>query len=215
MKNSVIFLAGGIGSRVGKNIPKQFLTIKEKPVFSFSLDVFLSMTDIISEIIVVCDEKYQFYFKKLPVIFAPPGKRRQDSLFNGLQKVSPNTNLVCIHDSARPNIDAEMIKRTITAAEKYGAATTGMPINYTIKEVDDDNFVKKTLDRSAIWEIQTPQIIKYELLVRGFEKINKNSLNVTDDVSIIELLRLPVKVVEGNKNNIKITTPEDLDHVQL
>jgi 2-C-methyl-D-erythritol 4-phosphate cytidylyltransferase len=212
MKTSVIFLAGGVGARMGGDIPKQFLTVRGKTIASLSLDVFLSMPQACVEVIVVCQEQYEHYFCD-DVIFARPGKLRQESVFNGLQKVSKDADFVCIHDSARPNIDNGIVLRTLEAAKQYGAAVAGVSIDYTIKEVDGECFVKQTLDRSKIWEIQTPQIIRYDLLCEGFDKVNRENIIVTDDVSIVEFLEKPVKVVEGSRKNIKITTPEDLQYV--
>ncbi len=209
---SVILLAGGKGTRIKSTSPKQYLLLKNKLMARHSFEVFLS-TPNIKEIIVVCEPAYQHYFatdSHVPILFALPGERRQDSVFNGLEKVSADTEWVCIHDSARPLINSEIVNRVIDAACEVGAATTGMPLKFTVKESNAQCLVKKTLDRSLIWEIQTPQVIKIDLLKRGFNCANKNNLTVTDDVSLVELLGLPVKLVEGSDCNIKVTTSQDL-----
>ncbi len=210
---SVIFLCGGQGTRMKTSIPKQFLQINHKMIASYSLDVFKSMTEI-AEIVVVCDPQYRHHFPldhcPMPIRFASPGIRRQDSVFNGLHALEKDIPLVCIHDGARPFIDVPLVQRVIHAADVHGAATAGMPLNFTFKEHDGSFFVKKTPDRSKYWEIQTPQIMRSEWIWKGFEYVNSHELEVTDDVSLIEHLGHPVKLVEGSYRNIKITTADDL-----
>ena len=130
-------------------------------------------------------------------------------MFNGLQQVDPRLSLVCIHDAARPFITAPLVRRALKAAETHGAATVGMPVKFTVKEALPDGLVKRTPERSTVWEIQTPQVIRKELLVKGFAYAKEKGLTVTDDVSLIELLGKPVQLVEGSHANLKITTPED------
>lgn len=215
MKNNrhitVILLAGGIGSRMQMQMPKQYLPIKNKPIALYSFEVFLDMPEI-HEIIVVCNQEYEHLFitAKKPVIFAEPGERRQDSVYHGLQAVSPDTELVCIHDSARPFITPEIVRRVLEAGILYGAATVGIPAKNTIKECNEFAFVKHTPDRSRMWEIQTPQVMRASLLREGFNQVHKKNLTVTDDVSIVEHMKYPVKLVDGDVRNVKITTQEDL-----
>ena len=216
IKTSVILLAGGTGSRMDAPIPKQFLSIDGKAIALHSFEIFQSMPEV-AEIVIVCDPSYQKLFTlnspgshPLRIAFALPGQRRQDSVYHGLQQLSSNTSLVCIHDSARPFIDAPMVRRTLAAAETHGAATTGMPMKYTVKESTENGFVKRTLPRTNIWEIQTPQAIKTHLLKQGFKKAIEEDITVTDDVSLVELFNLPVKLIEGSYSNLKITTQDDL-----
>lgn len=204
---SAILLAGGISKRMRSSTPKQYLTLKHKPIALHSFDIFKKVAEI-KEIIVVCEPSYQPLFPGAR--FALPGDRRQDSVFHGLQNIDSQAELVCIHDAARPLITTDMIGRVLHAGSLYGAATVGMPIKYTIKETQEDNFVKSTLDRTKMWEIQTPQVIKPHLLQEGFKIIREKNLTVTDDVSIVELLGHPVKIVEGSYGNLKITVAEDM-----
>ena len=210
---SVILLAGGQGRRMQSEIPKQFLFLKQKKIAEYSFDLFQT-TENVTEIIVVCESMYEDHFKKLnPNIslkFARPGDRRQDSVFNGLKELSVHSHYICIHDAARPFIDPSLLQRVFSSAQMHGAATVGMPIKFTIKEVNTEGFVCSTPDRTRFWEIQTPQVIRKDLLLKGFEKVKQNHLTVTDDVSVVEQLGLPVHIVEGDYKNIKITTPEDL-----
>lgn len=208
-----IILAGGYGTRMQTPIPKQALKVGGKPLARYSFDLFLNIPEI-TEIVVVCAEPYHelFYSPEphKPIIFAPPGARRQDSTYNGLQTVSKLHDFICVHDAARPFIDRTLIVRTLNAAQQHGAAAVGLPIKFTIKECDAEHFVVKTPNRAAMWEIQTPQIIRHEWLIEGFKYAIANNQLVTDDVSLVELIGKKVKLVEGAHTNIKITTPSDL-----
>jgi 2-C-methyl-D-erythritol 4-phosphate cytidylyltransferase len=210
-KITAILLSGGKGSRMQSQVPKQYLTIRNKPIALYSFEVFLAMPEI-REIVVVCNKEYEPLFQSTEkrIIFATPGERRQDSVYNGLQAVPADADLVCIHDSARPHITPELVRRALDAGILYGAATVGVPAKNTIKECNEFAFVKNTPDRSKIWEIQTPQVLRASLLREGFKQVNKKNLTVTDDVSIAEHLKYPVKLVDGDIRNLKITTQEDL-----
>jgi 2-C-methyl-D-erythritol 4-phosphate cytidylyltransferase len=209
---SVILLAGGVGSRFGSEIPKQFLTLGHAPVALHSFEVFCSLDDI-SEIAIVCAPEYRALFPKpraeISIKFALPGKRRQDSVYNGLQVLGKNTPFTCVHDAARPLITEEIARDVFAAAREHGAATVGVPVKFTLKEADASHFVRNTPDRTAIWEIQTPQVMRTDWLREGFEYVNSNHITVTDDVSLVEKLNYPVKLVNGSSRNLKITTIED------
>ncbi|MFI5343197.1 MAG: 2-C-methyl-D-erythritol 4-phosphate cytidylyltransferase [Chlamydiales bacterium] len=208
---SVIFLAGGVGSRMQAEVPKQYLLLQNKPLALHSFEVFLSLPEV-EEIIVVCEKEYEHLFNHAKLIFAPPGIRRQDSVFNGIQalKHAQENRLVCIHDSARPLIDVDLVRRVVHMAGDWGAAVAGVQVKSTIKLCDAAQVVVNTLDRSHLWEIQTPQVVGLNLLKEGFKQAHERNLTVTDDVSLVELIGKPVKVVEGSYRNIKVTTPEDL-----
>ena len=196
---SLIFLAGGVGKRFGNKTPKQFLELDGKPLALHSFELFQTLN---LETVVVAAKKYHPLFPN--ALFAEPGIRRQDSVANGLKLCTKEW--IMVHDSARPFISIEMIERLYNAAKKTGAATTGMPMTSTVKQVCEKKLVQKTLDRSLVWEIQTPQIVRRDLLQRGLAQDKE----VTDDVSLAELVGNAVSVVEGCRRNIKITDPEDL-----
>lgn len=210
---SVILLAGGLGTRMQAPLPKPFLLLGGKPVACHSFEVFMSMPEVF-EIIIVCDSAYHPLFsykrKGLHLAFAEPGARRQDSVYNGFKKTNAKAHLICIHDSARPFISLECVRPVLAAAHETGAAALGMPIKFTVKECDKHGFVKNTPNRDLMWEIQTPQVIRPDLLQKGFNKADQSQLTVTDDVSLAELISHPVKIVKGCYENIKMTTPEDL-----
>ncbi|XP_078432703.1 nucleotide-diphospho-sugar transferases superfamily protein [Wolffia australiana] len=211
---SVILLAGGVGKRMGATMPKQYLPLLGQPIAVYSFNTFSRMNEV-KEIIVVCDPSYKDVFEDVlqshvKLKFALPGKERQDSVFNGLQEIDGDAELVCIHDSARPLVLAEDVKKVLVDGLVNGAAVLGVPVKATIKEAGSDSFVVKTLDRKRLWEMQTPQVIKPNLLREGFELVYREGLEVTDDVSIVEHLKYPVYITEGSYTNLKVTTPDDL-----
>ena len=212
-KTTAILLAGGKGQRIQSTCPKQFLFLGQKRIFEYSLEV-LDSIEQISEIIIVCSPKYRALVKKeqlsTAVRFAMPGRRRQDSVSNALDLIEGEQGYVCIHDSARPFISYEFVQKLLRSSYRYGAAIPGTPVKFTLKQVSNKGFVEKTLDRARCWEVQTPQITKVSWLKQAFTYAKEHNLAVTDDVSLIEHLDRPIKVVEGSYSNIKITTPEDL-----
>ncbi len=211
---SVVFLAGGKGSRMGSTIPKQYMKIRNKVLALYSFELFLQMPQV-QELVVVCEKEYQCFFEEFAyqfhrnLRFAQPGQRRQDSVYNGISLLQENL-LVCIHDGARPFIDTDLILRAVQAANIYDSSAVGIQVRSTIKVCNENQEVLQTLNRNHLWEIQTPQVIRLELLREGFTKANQQQITVTDDVSLVELLGKKTKIVEGSCNNIKITMPEDI-----
>ncbi len=208
MSISAILLAGGKGVRMNAPLPKQYLPLKGIPLALYSFEV-LKNHPAIFEVIVVCEEAYQSYF--FPhTLFASPGTRRQDSVFQGLQKTSPRATLICIHDSARPLLSPEDLDAVLQEAHTYGAASLARPISYSLKTATPDHFIAETIDRQTVWEMQTPQVARPDLLHQGFQIAHAQSLTVTDDNALIELTNHPIKLVPARSPNLKVTTPEDL-----
>ncbi|XP_031490280.1 2-C-methyl-D-erythritol 4-phosphate cytidylyltransferase, chloroplastic isoform X1 [Nymphaea colorata] len=212
---SVVLLAGGKGKRMGASMPKQYLPLLGQPIALYSFYTFADLPEV-KEIIVVCDPSYRDIFEdaiksiQVEIKFAFPGKERQDSVFNGLQEIDGTSKLVCIHDSARPLVNSKDVKKVLKDGLLVGAAVLGVPVKATIKEANGKSFVVKTLDRETLWEMQTPQVIKPQLLRDGFELVQRKGLAVTDDVSIVEYLNHPVYITQGSYTNIKVTTPDDM-----
>jgi 2-C-methyl-D-erythritol 4-phosphate cytidylyltransferase len=216
-KVSAILLAGGKGLRMHASTPKQFLLMRGKPLALYSFETLCAYPGI-EEVVVVCDPAYHSIFippTSVSIKFASPGERRQDSVFNGLKCISKNSQLVCVHDSARPFLNYEDMISVIRTAEKCGAATLAAPVKNTIKESDGNAFATRTLERSYLWEIYTPQVMIPSHLIEGFEIVNAQNITVTDDMSIVELAGYPVKLVKGLSASIKITTPEDFSFAQV
>lgn len=206
MRLSVILLAGGKGTRMGTPIPKVFLPLKGKPIVLHSFELFQSFEKV-TEIIVVCPPNYQYLFPS-NTLFALPGNTRQDSVKNGFKKTtSPH---ILIHDGARPFIPQQSVETLIDVGCTFGAAALGIPMTSTVKEVNTDLTVTKTLSRSSLYTIQTPQFLKREILEQGLQAATSQNLNLTDDVALAELINHPVKIVLGSPLNIKITHLEDL-----
>ena len=212
---SAIILAAGVGSRLKISVPKPLVKICTKPVIIYSLEAFSRHPDIDEIIIVVSAQNKnaivkaikKHSFRKIKA-FCLGGERRQDSVSKGLSAISQKSNWVLIHDSARPFISAKLITKVIRAAKNTGAAILGVPVKATIKSVKNDFLVDKTADRGKLWEIQTPQVFKKELILAAYNKYLKESF--TDDAALVEKLDKRVKIVQGSYENIKITTKEDL-----
>lgn len=213
----VVLLSGGVGKRMGAGIPKQYIKLMGLEIALHSLDTFLDCD--VSEIVIVCAEEWQHVFKdhlekrgalNCELKFTGGGKERQGSVRNGLAKIT--TPIVAIHDSARPLVTKAEMEKVVADAAEYGAALLAVPTKATIKQAvaTDDNFVAATPKRKLLWEAHTPQVIRSDLLRKGFEKAEKEDLEVTDDVSLVELLGEKVKLTEGEYTNIKVTTPEDI-----
>lgn len=209
---TVVLLAGGMGTRMGSAIPKQYLTIQNKPLALYSFDVFASMPEV-ERIVVVCDSAYQALFKcdqrSSSLLFTRPGVRRQDSLWNGIQLLQDDP-LVCVHDAARPFIDVSLVRLAVKSAKQVGAAAIGVRVKATIKVCNSDQRIVSTPERSLLWEMQTPQVVRLSVLREGFAVAREKAVTVTDDVALAELAGKPAQVIEGSYLNIKVTTPEDL-----
>lgn len=207
-RTSVIILAGGKGSRMKEKLPKQLLFLCGKRILHYSVELFLSLPEV-HQVIVVLDSDYHQYCP-YPVQFAKPGLKRQDSVANGLTHVDVDAEYVLVHDAARPLVKKIDIEQLMQACKIHGAASLAVPLKTTIKAINDEEFVTQTLNRDLIWEIQTPQMLKKNLLQKGLEKVLAENIEATDDVTVAELLQHPVKLVKGSYSNLKVTVPEDL-----
>ncbi|MCB1107160.1 MAG: 2-C-methyl-D-erythritol 4-phosphate cytidylyltransferase [Chlamydiia bacterium] len=202
---SLILLAGGKGRRMESHTPKAFLPLHGKPMALHSFDLFSSI-DLIDEIVVVCPKSFHHHFPQ-NTLFALPGKERQDSVQNGFQKTKGE--ILLIHDSARPFVSRKDILKLIDEGISVGAATLGAPVKNTIKQLGTNHLVEKTPDRSTLFEVYTPQLLRRDIYEKGYQKAQGKIF--TDDVSLAEHINHPVKLVIGERKNIKITTPLDLE----
>jgi len=219
-KNLAIILAGGSGSRIKQEIPKQFLMLGNRTILQHSITRFENHPAISSIYIVIHkdftnktrDIISKSNFKKV-VNVLPGGQTRQDSSRIGVSAAAPHEfDNILIHDAARPLVTKEIIDRILKALEKYDAINVAIPTPDTMIEIDDTNRVKHVLERSHLRRVQTPQAFKGELIVRAHRlAIQKGISNATDDCSLILELNLgEIYVVDGSPTNIKITYPEDI-----
>jgi len=218
MQVSAIIPSAGLGTRMG-GIKKPFIFLGNKPILTWTLDVFQRCNSINSIIIVTAkgDESRcaneiieSFHLNKVHDVVAG-GETRQESVFNALCKVRSDTDIVVIHDAVRPFLTEDMILKSIEQANQYGSAIIAVPVKDTIKESDDDGFVVKTLDRRRLWSIQTPQTFKYKLIMQAHLYAREKHIQATDDASLIEQIGShKVKLIMGSYDNIKITTPDDI-----
>ncbi len=215
---SAIVAAAGMSNRMGSKINKQFINIDNKPILVHTLSKF-EESSYIDEIILISKEEEVEYcrkeivrkygFKKIRNIIRG-GKERQDSIYNGILALDERCDIVLTHDGARPFVRKENIEDGIRGVIDYGACVIGVPVKDTIKVVDDEGYVHHTPKRSMIWAAQTPQCFWKSFLQEGYEYAIDEGIVGTDDSSLVEKVGHKVKMIMGNYDNIKITTPEDL-----
>ena len=217
-RNCAIIMAAGKGSRMGQCINKQYLMLEKYPILYYTLKAF-SQTSCIDEIIVVVAEGEEDYcrseiiekynFLKVKDVVTG-GIERQDSVLIGLKAIS-DCEIVLIHDGARPFIDEYVIKSAVMYANLYGATACGVKPKDTIKFVDPLGFSIETPNREMLLCVQTPQAFKYDLILKCHKKIKEEGIMVTDDTMVVERYGNKVYLYEGSYDNIKITTPGDLE----
>ncbi|NQW21844.1 MAG: 2-C-methyl-D-erythritol 4-phosphate cytidylyltransferase [SAR202 cluster bacterium] len=207
-----VIVAAGRSTRMG-GVDKTFAPILGLPLVAHTLNRFES-SPLINQIVLVLAEDslaqgqklvQEQGYQKVAHICAG-GQRRQDSVRNGLELLSP-CDWIMVHDGARPCLDEDMLQRGLDAAAECGSAVAGVPVKDTIKRVAPDQMVNETPDRSALWAAQTPQVFRYSLLLEAHRTCTDD---VTDDAAMVESLGHPVKMFQGSYQNIKVTTAEDL-----
>lgn len=216
-KVQAIILVAGMGTRLKSKQPKPFVLLNKKPLFFYALKV-LAKSHLIDSIVLVAHKDYLEKFRKLIRVFkfrkvkavVAGGKVRQQSVFNGLQTIDCDTDIVLVHDGARPFISEAMIKNAVDLCIQKRAVIAAVPVKPTIKRVNlKTKQVVETLRREELWEVQTPQVFEKQLLLKAHQHGKK--LQATDDAFLVEQLGVKVSIVQGSYTNIKITTTEDLD----
>jgi len=209
----VIIVAAGLGTRLKTKVPKALVLLNGEPLISYSLKVF-EKHPAINGVVVVAPQghlanfiKISRSFKKIRSIVAG-GALRSDSVKSGLQALANQTKIVLVHDAARPFVDRAMIDRLLAALKKDKAAILGVPVKCTVKRVDAHLTIKQTPPRNLLWEAQTPQGFRYDVLLEAHAK--KSKQEATDDAFLVENCGVKVKMVMGDYRNIKVTTPEDI-----
>lgn len=217
MKTVAVIVAAGTGKRIEGQLPKQFLTLGDKPILAHAIEKFESCK-MIDEIILVVPEDYmgycsqavvdKFSFKKINKI-VNGGKERQDSVYLGLKACSGGTSIVAIHDGVRPFIPSDKISESVRLCRTKKAVVLAVSPKDTIKRVADGSVVT-TLDRNKLCLVQTPQVFEYNLILDAHQKAKEDGFVGTDDSALVERLGHRVTILEGDYQNIKITTAEDL-----
>lgn len=216
MKVSAIIVAAGSGSRMQTNIKKPYLDIAGVPLIVRTLRVFENSASIKDVILVVGDQELDYakrlieqYGLRKVTRYAPGGNERQTSVYNGIQAVESDADIILVHDGARPFITEHDIDEVIKEAVEHGASTIGTPVKDTMKKAAN-LFVQETIPRETLFSIQTPQAFQTKLLQKAHKKAKEEGYRGTDDASLVEWIGRPVRIVTGSYRNIKITTPEDL-----
>jgi 2-C-methyl-D-erythritol 4-phosphate cytidylyltransferase len=218
MRTAAIVPAAGSGNRMGRELSKQYLSLGGTPLLVHALNVFERCPLVDALIVVVPPPDVDsvrtellppWNLKKLAGII-PGGKERQDSVRAGIEALDRETGLVVIHDAVRPFITVGLIENCIRAAAEEGAATVGVPVKDTVKEVAADGRVMRTCDRNLLWLTQTPQAFRRDIIENAHRVAVRDGYRGTDDTSLVERLGIAVRMILGDYGNIKITTPEDL-----
>lgn len=213
MSNTAIILGAGSGTRMQSDKNKMLMEIMGKTVIERSVEAFLAIKEVDEIIVTAREQELEEYIALFEeedrVSFVIGGETRQQSVRNAVEMID-ESELLLIHDGARPLIREQEIKKTMQAAKKYKAAAVGVPVKDTIKVVDSNGFVRKTPDRSKLFAVQTPQIFNFDVYQEAMRRVEKNGADYTDDCQLIEAAGGKVKMVKGEYSNIKITTPDDI-----
>lgn len=231
MRCAAVILAGGSGKRMGTAVPKQYMEISGKPVLSYSLKTF-SESELVDEIIVVAGEGYVekvqndivdlYGFHKVSSVIKG-GAERYNSVARGLEALSDKTDYVFIHDGARPFVSAHTIERCLHYAVKFRASVAAVPSKDTVKIADDDSMIQQTPDRAHVWLVQTPQTFEYLMIRDAYRRLGDDEdrlraagIAVTDDTMVAKMYAdVDARLVESSYDNIKITTPEDMETAEM
>jgi len=218
MRVNGVIVAAGEGKRIGKETPKAFLPLAGRPMILHTLSRFATCANVRKIILVTlngevlrCQEliRSDTRLRSLECVVKPGGPRRQDSVGKGLESLDADCEVVVIHDGARPFVSSRLIDQCVETAFEKGAVVVGVPVRDTIKVVTADSRVQETPPRNSLWEIQTPQVFRVELIREAYLRAAQEGLEVTDDAMIVERLGSSVAVLQGEKTNIKMTFAED------
>jgi 2-C-methyl-D-erythritol 4-phosphate cytidylyltransferase len=211
-----VLVAAGKGLRLGAPMPKQFLPLEGRPLFSYSLRLFDSLP-FVSQIVLVLPEggvppeqEGELARVRKPLACVTGGARRQDSTAAGLAALSEHYDVALVHDAARPFPEPAAVEALVKKTMECGGGLLAMPSPDTVKRAAPDGTVAETIDRSTIWLAQTPQAIRADLVGRAIAAFRDPACNVTDEASLLELWGVRVALVESSSQNFKVTRPADL-----
>ena len=213
---AAVIPAGGVGTRLGSRIPKQFLKVGGVPILVATVRHFTSHPEI-ETVVVAAPSKLvdrterllRDYGRRVRLRVVAGGAERQESVWQGVQATPADCEIIVVHDAVRPFITRPLVDAVVQAAREVGAAICALPIAETVKRVRGD-LVEMTVDRAALWAVQTPQAFRAALLREAHDKARRDGVVGTDDAMLVERLGHPVRVVRGSEANVKITTLEDL-----
>ena len=218
-KVSAIILAAGSGSRFGEK--KQFKKLNGIPIWAYSVGTF-SKSNYFKEFILVvskeslnelkASEEFYHFCKTINIKLVCGGDSRQDSVYNGLQAVDQNNNIICIHDAARPFVKQKYIRDVIGACLDFDGSILAIPATDTIKKVQD-GIVEKTIDRDSLWMAQTPQAFQKDKLLHAIELVS--NIKITDESMLMELAGYKIKIISGDSTNLKITRKIDWELAKI
>jgi len=229
MKISVILPAAGLGTRMGRAAPekggisrKQFMLLDGSPILLHTIRKFASFPPVTEIVVALRQEDIEWVRDLLaqerfdkPVRLVEGGDSRQNSVENAVSSIPPDTDLVAVHDAVRPFIDHHALEQVFAEAAENGAAIVGIVPVDTIKQVHR-NKIRATLPRDRLIMAQTPQVFRFDLLKKAFERAREDGFIGTDESSLVERLeQVEVSVVPGSDRNIKITKPSDMDLARL
>ena len=222
-KVCAIIVAAGKGIRMNDSLKKQYHSVAGLPIVVHTLNVFDSCTLIDDIYLVVPDEDLQYCRKELiagtdlkkKITLVSGGSRRQDSVYNALQKIDAHDSIVVIHDGVRPFLTLNQLETCIQEAKKHGACILGVPAFDTLKRVTGAKTIVETIDREHIWFAQTPQAFRYDLIKKAHDKARQQGFFGTDDAALLEQIGIRIRIIAGSRSNIKITSTEDLELARL
>lgn len=221
-KLAVVVVAAGKGTRMGTAVSKQFLLLQDKPILMHTLETFEHAREVDEIVIVTGKDDVSMvgelvkkgHFVKVKGI-VEGGSERQHSVAHGLRALAHDAEWVMVHDAVRPFVRQEHITALYAQAIQCDAAVLAVPVKETIKLVDEHGVIVNTPDRDRLWSIQTPQCFRTSLLMEAHERAEADRFLGTDDAMLVERMGAPVKIVRGGYDNIKITTPEDLQWAEV
>ena len=220
MKASAIIVAAGSGVRLGSNVPKAFVKIAGRTMLSYSLATVRQINSI-EELVITVPEGFENAARaevtsaglSIPVKITVGGIERQDSVRIALELTSAESDLVIVHDAARPLATPAIFEACLGAASRAGAAIAAIPVSDTLKRVADST-ITETIARAGLWQAQTPQAFRRAILVAAHQRAVREKIAATDDADLVERTGARVEAVEASTSNIKITTPADLAIVE-
>jgi 2-C-methyl-D-erythritol 4-phosphate cytidylyltransferase len=221
MKVAAIIAAAGLGRRMQQEVPKTYLHLAGKPILVHTLEVFEKVPEVHEVLVVVHPEDLEFcqeeiiapYPLKKVLRLVPGGKERQDSVYNALKvlkKEKEELEVILVHDGVRPLVTPAQVGQVVAAARKYGGAILGIPCQDTLKRVNPRGEVLNTVDRRELWQVQTPQAFRADVLWQAYREAMDRKSYATDEAALVEALGKPVVMVPGSPLNLKITTQDDL-----